>query len=378
MYVCDSCVDEEALQEFIQANAVMDSCDFCGREAAEAIACDFDDFKHVFASGIAVDWDNALDFMPRDGDGWALDDAHTDIYDLLTDGELDVELHPALFQAVVDAFIDISYAPRYYFDVAPDEALRYGWERFVTEVMHTRRYFFGAAAADDDDPREISPADMMSALGRVVAERQLVRPLVAGAELFRGRLQERGLPPPAGAKELGTPPADRVRRSSRMSPNGIAMFYGTFDEETAVAETVAAGRAADEDLTIGVFRTHAEMQIVDLVDPPPVLSRFLEDPDNSRPALRFLHRFVDEAKRPVDRNEREHLEYVPTQIVTEYFRHIHERGYGERVDGISYRSAANDGGASVVLFVDNGDCADEEPRAGERKLVLVRQYSPLP
>jgi len=216
MDVCDECVDEQALQEFIRDNAVSESCDFCGRESDEPIACDFDDFKEVFAAGIAVDWADALNFMPRDGDHWALEDAHRDIYDLLVDGELDVELNEALFQRVVEEFIDISYAPRYYFDLAPEEALQYGWEAFVSHVSHRTRFFFagGAGVEEDHDPREISPADMMTALGRVIAERGRVRPLPVGTLLHRARLHRRGDPPPAGAKQLGTPPVEFARYSN--------------------------------------------------------------------------------------------------------------------------------------------------------------------
>ena len=52
---------------------------------------------------------------------------------------------------------------------------------------------------------------------------------------------------------------------------------------------------------VGVFKTNATLQIVDLVEPPPHVSRFREDPDNARPAVRFLRHFVDEVRRPVDR-----------------------------------------------------------------------------
>jgi hypothetical protein len=376
VYVCDECVSEEALKDFIRNAAVAETCDFCGRESDEPIACDFDEFKEVFEAGIAVDWDDALNFMPREGGGWALEEVHRDIYDLIADGELDVELSPALFDRIVQEFIDTSYAPRYYFDLAPEEALFYGWQAFVHHVSHRTRFFFAIGAGEEDqDDREISPAEMMSALGRVVAERGLVRALAAGTELFRGRLHHRGDPPPVGAKELGAPPLQFARVSNRMSPNGIPMFYAAFDEPTAIAETVAPGRSPADDLTIGVFRTHAALQIVDLVDPPPPPSRYADDVDNARPALRFLRGFVEEVRRPIVRDEREHLEYVPTQIVTEYFRHIYEREHGERVDGISYRSAARPEGASIVLFAENGDCVDTGPTLPTRQLVLTRQYS---
>lgn len=101
------------LKAFIRTTAVSERCDFCGRESDVPIACDLDEFQEVFESGIAVDWEDALNFMPREGGGWALEEIHRDIYDLNVDGEPDVDLHPALFARVTEELADVSYVPRY-------------------------------------------------------------------------------------------------------------------------------------------------------------------------------------------------------------------------------------------------------------------------
>lgn len=44
----------------------------------------------------------------------------------------------------------------------------------------------------------------------------------------------------------------------------------------------------------------------------------------------FLDRFAHEVSKPVAPDALEHIEYVPTQIVTEYFRHAFEREFGLR------------------------------------------------
>jgi hypothetical protein len=54
----------------------------------------------------------------------------------------------------------------------------------------------------------------------------------------------------------------------------------------------------------------------------------------------------------------EHVDYVPTQIVTEYFRHRFRLSGGGSLDGIKYRSSRT-GQPACVLFFDSDDCGGE-------------------
>ena len=44
--------------------------------------------------------------------------------------------------------------------------------------------------------------------------------------------------------------------------------------------------------------------------------------DRDRHAIQFLHRFVKSLAMKVERGEREHINCVPTQVVTEWFRRV--------------------------------------------------------
>jgi hypothetical protein len=58
-----------------------------------------------------------------------------------------------------------------------------------------------------------------------------------------------------------------------------------------------------------------------------------------------------EISRPIARDDRAHIEYVPTQVVTEYLRSVLRTEKGV-VEGIRYRSSRKGGEKSLVLFVD--------------------------
>jgi hypothetical protein len=141
-----------------------------------------------------------------------------------------------------------------------------------------------------------------------------------------------------------------------MSPAGIVMMYVSEDAETAVAETaVAAGTYA-----VGEFRTSRDITILDLAELPPVTGLFAELPDSleydPRKISLFLHRVSRDMSRPIARDDRIHIEYVPTQVVTEYVRTAGIAD-GTKIDGIRYRSSRKHDGFSLVLFADEGNVA---------------------
>lgn len=86
---------------------------------------------------------------------------------------------------------------------------------------------------------------------------------------------------------------------------------------------------------------------------------FNSDQRWQRPALIFLYGFRDDFVKPVPKDGREHIEYVPSQIVTEFFRYRFHDEYGRRVRGILYPSVQVDRGNACVLFVSYEDCTDD-------------------
>ena len=71
-----------------------------------------------------------------------------------------------------------------------------------------------------------------------------------------------------------------------------------------------------------------------------------------REAILFLHSFANEISKPVTKDGREHIDYVPSQVMSEFFAQVYQLP-GEtprHLDGIIYRSAVRPGGKNVVLF----------------------------
>jgi hypothetical protein len=136
-----------------------------------------------------------------------------------------------------------------------------------------------------------------------------------------------------------------------MSPAGISMLYASEDPETALRETAdVPGTYA-----VATFTTERDATVIDFSQLPDIPTLFEEIPDSMeydpRRLLIFLHTLRRDFSRPIVRDDRVHIEYVPTQVVTEYMRAM-KTMESESIDGVRYSSARHAGGASMVLFCD--------------------------
>mgnify|MGYP002606508380 FL=1 len=132
----------------------------------------------------------------------------------------------------------------------------------------------------------------------------------------------------------------------RMSPAGVSMFYGAFDKETAISESI---KSADEKvLAIGEFKTIRELTVVDLTALPTDVSIWMDKWEG----IAFLKSFHKDITQPLLKEAKEAIEYVPSQIFTEYLRWMFTDKQGRHVDGLVYKSCKTKK-ANVVLFCNN-------------------------
>jgi hypothetical protein len=79
--------------------------------------------------------------------------------------------------------------------------------------------------------------------------------------------------------------------------------------------------------------------------------------------LRFLHDFADDIMTPVARDQRVHVDYLPSQVITEFVRDY--AFHGGKVDGIAYGSTVHRLGWNVALFTGAVELGLEEPEWGQ-------------
>jgi hypothetical protein len=156
-----------------------------------------------------------------------------------------------------------------------------------------------------------------------------------------------------------------------MSAAGISVFYAALDMETARAETLANLPPIDERMLTGASWTNTRpLNVLDLSKLPPVPSFYAQE-RYDRDHLIFLEEFVKSITQPVEHDGREHTEYVPSQIVTEYFRHRYRMHDNVRLDAIVYRSARHKGGRSIVIFASQRDLDPKPSQWSDERIPIL-------
>ena len=133
------------------------------------------------------------------------------------------------------------------------------------------------------------------------------------------------------------------------------MFYCSATLATAKAEALST-LAPDHSklLTASEWSPSRPLTLLNLFDLPKPPSFWFGD-RNDRDRVRFLKAFIESISQPVTHDGREHIDYVPSQIVTEYFRHVYRTEEGKQIDGIMFPSARIKKGRNVVIFASSDD-----------------------
>jgi hypothetical protein len=362
-YACPDHVDDPYLRDLIMGAPDENTCDYCGRTSEEPIAASIAVLVESVAAVIDEYWEDAENFVPWD-DGWQWD--VSDTWEV-TENFREYFDDSGVADDVLGCFRDRSLAEQSLMVLDAEQRLRFGWQRFVKVVTHETRYLFQTRSVPLTDTEYyesvdgVAPWDMLDRLGEVTVAAELLHALDANTGFYRGRTHECGVTLNAAA-DLGTAPYENAL-SNRMGPAGIPMFYGAMDAETARAEIAKQGKY----VTTGLFLAAKPLVVVDFTKELTLPSLFDIPQRGTRDILRFVQGFVHDLQRSIAKDGREHVDYVPTQIVTEYFR----RTFLDRnVDGLLYPSAKNDGGVCCVLFVERNQCVDIAPDWPARNDVL--------
>ena len=366
--VCAECVEEDELRAYIQDVDGRVGCSFC--EQDDAPTCNFLQLMEHVKECIEAEYDmaaNCLAYESAEGgylwnDIWDTDTLLTDQVGIGLPRDNQGELLEAMVECLGG---HADWCDRNPYGEDPLDTLRDGWAKFCQVIQHETRFFldrwkrlpppFGVGA----DP---TPAQMLNAIGDHIARLDLFRTLPVDTQLYRVRFCKDGKSCRTPA-DLGPPPVDKAIVSNRMSPPGIVMFYGALDSDTALAETVDKPGL----YTVATFRNRLPLHLCDFTRLPEIPGFFARIPDTrpwERRDAQFFHDLVDDFSRPIERDDRVHIEYIPTQVVTEYLRlqFHHEHGM-QPLDGILYPSSRRAGYAAVVLFVDRTVVTGVEPVA---------------
>ncbi|OBJ34098.1 hypothetical protein A5631_05265 [Mycolicibacter heraklionensis] len=355
--LCPAHIDDPVLNAVITANLSETSCSYCqanGGDEESPVATPLDTFLEAFMVGVHFLFEPAEYSGVPVAEGKRIttvydpDDVVWAVMDHATAGGGD---NDTLSADITAALTTPAWVNKDWQRLSPDLVMHYSWESFKALVKHSTRFFFGSMISSPDD--ETLPATgFFAELSRLIVEIPEIYP-IACPLLHRGRMAptESEADKYSSATELGPPPPERAT-ANRMSPAGISMFYGSTDMETAVAEIGA--HSSYGHVVTGKFTPAREIRLIDLTKLPGLPSIFDPSLWERYYAILFLREFIHDLTLPVDLDGREHIDYVPTQVFTEYLRYA----FPARIDGLMFDSSQGPG-ANVVVFYGPEFCSDK-------------------
>lgn len=348
-WVCQACIGcEPYLKLLVRQNLGSAACSYCGnkrRKAAPLAA-----LIAAVLYGVKYSYnDEANAGCPYDRDIVIVYQSSRDVLGQVLESE-GLEWPEELINDVANAFVNTGWVD------APDgdwmgfynhERLHWSWGAFAYAVKHQSRFHFQASKRSRSYSGDLVRVhEMLPFLGQLVRQNRMVRKLSASTVFHRVRAGVH----PHTFSGLGPPPAEKVP-GQRMNPAGIAYLYLALDEETALAETRAKPQAQ---VTVSEWSPSRDLHVIDLSYCPRCPSVFSER-KREHDMVQFLYKFRDEISKPVAHDGSEHIEYVPTQVVSEYFAQAFKHAKNKRVDGLIYPSAVAQGGKNLVLFPQYDD-----------------------
>ena len=366
-FVCAECFEDLGIRDFIEQNAMSTRCSFCDVSQNDVAVASFYDVVEHIETSLFYEWDNADNWLGYESREGGYQGYWVDTEELLrfeTELELPRDVDDKLMDQIVDLLPDYAWCELDPYTINDRNRAKISWEIFCDVVKHRNRYFF-EEYDDEIEYGAYSPGQIMRKLFESAEQYDLFKRIPKGKTLFRARFQE-GETAFTTAKELGPPPREKAIQSNRMSPAGIPMFYASDRIETALRET------ANEEgkFAVGRFKTCRSMTLLDLTKIPSTPSLFQSYPETlefrPREVLRFLNHIATEISKPIEKDDKVHINYVPTQVVTEFVRSRLTAGK-HRIDGIKYESAARKGHASYVIFATQTNVADTKGDSHESR-----------
>lgn len=342
--VCSSHINEPAIQSYIKRNGEKGTCDYCGKDR---LLLPLEELMKYLMQTVAYFYSDPAEFatyISAEG-GYVV--SHTDAWEILQDNfKLEIELDE-LFNDM-ESWIDLgrTWADEKMMHESGHYARPSLWSHFCYLVKHKARYLFYAYKNELDFEAERALGILKEA-ENMINKYRLIVPLKAGTEVIRCRQHHKN-ELITKASQMCAPEVGYCNNPNRMSPAGISMFYCAFESETALNETLDISWRGSK-YTTANFVTKDDLWIIDLSKIPDLPSSFDISKRKMYEDLIFLKDLVNDLTKPIDRDGKVHIDYVPTQIITEYFRYMGE----QKIDGIIYPSSKNSGFNAMVLFYDH-------------------------
>ncbi|MEJ5034879.1 HEPN-associated N-terminal domain-containing protein [Acinetobacter sp. MYb177] len=346
--ICEKCVKDIFLAKIVRQNVISVHCSYCDRKYRTNKAAPYDIIMQHVYDAVLKYYGDAQDInLPYTEGEWLL--GSTLIEDVLSDFDPG---WPDEFTCDLASSADpfwhlVEHVNSNWLQISEHDALLYSWDTFKKQILYKTRYLFLSEPTDELEDRQIIPVRfMLDALANECKGLKLIKKIPKDSEFYRIRShgEEDEF---TEFSEVGVAPK-RNASSGRMNPAGIPYFYIASTSDTAKAETISDQRC----WTLATFKLKEDISVIDFSKLSKIPSKFETRKYKLRQKLLFIHSFVKDISTPVEKDGMEHIDYIPTQVVSEFFRYR----FSPKVKGIKYKSIKDPKGINIAVFEsDNAD-----------------------
>ena len=355
---CRNCFSESEIIKFIESDEIIGNCDYC--ESKDVNVCDVVDVGKFIMEGVErlyEDAANQVSYVTSEG-GYQL--PTQDIAEILLEEEyifgdsLD-DPYPLLEDLVSNDGTAYVRKDPYGPPSGDPEEIRY-WDNFCKTVKTKQRFTIFLSSPEEDQYDHSQPKEFLSHITNNFMP-TLIDVLQPQTKIYRARIYDENKK--WSHKDLTSPPP-HDSRSSRMSPSGISFFYGGLSPDVCIHEV---GPWVAESVIVAEFEVIRQLFVLNLT--MEIESRrSIFDPEYSfsyeeyfKP---FLEHFINDISRPIRKSDNE-IEYIPTQVFTEFIKTTNFRSHyyspdssGNKsdvfIDGVLFKSSVMKDGINLVLF----------------------------
>ena len=357
--ICYECVHLRSLKDFISQKNISGLCNFCNKSNK---ICKWDEFENHIKSFI-----EKLYFQNQDMGNLfirhVLNDmafkAHSDVKTKLIKNN-----HKNRYLRRQDA--DINSIPKDVF------LLSVLWEKLKVYIQQECRFFIKDYRILNGSQSEKASfffdkiKDLMNDFSQEI---NITKEMPVGESIFRARVDKNI--DEYNAKTLGSPPYTVLPKSTRLSPVGIPVFYGSSTEKTAMKEI--KGEAVK--FVVGQWVVKKKILYMDLteLDNLDLPDYFSHKSFRKRELIEFLKRINSSLSERIEKDGKENISYIPTQLISEFFKLSYKD-----IMGIKYNSSLSKNGVNYAFFQERMCMTDSIGSINldreERGVIMLSNY----
>jgi hypothetical protein len=348
--ICSNCIVEDYIRKYIRENGKVDYCSYC---KVKKKVIEFEKVVEIIEDGFSYIYDdpaNGLGFI----DGKYIEGTSElrDTFDLLIEY---FDSEEKIFEDLVCCLPDHQWCKKDFYALDDSEENIATWNSFKNLTKYKFRYFFNIMNyfSNYGYSKYKNPNDILEEILEISNRLKLFSKVKKGTIIYRARSGKH-----TSSNELCSPAPHESIYSNRFSPAGISMFYGAVDEDTCLDEI-----GEKNDCSIGKWEVLQDILIYDLTykfefkNSKYFYNEFPSIFDDRHRKYyhdyEFILDFASDISEKVIKNKNENIDYIPTQIVTEYLK-LNKKD----LKGISYYSTIS-GQKNYCLFLDKQQCMSE-------------------